>query len=58
MQTNAREVEAPAAVPDRSDTGLVDLRFRMLLGPAAWSALPAAVRQRFSKRLTDGGAVT
>ena len=37
---------------------LRDLRFRALLGQAAWSRLPAAVRERFSKRLIAGTAVT
>ena len=37
---------------------LRDLRFRVLLGQAAWSRLPAAVRERFSKRLTAGTTVT
>jgi hypothetical protein len=34
-----------------------DLRFPALLGQAAWFRLPAAVRERFSKRLTAGTAV-
>jgi hypothetical protein len=38
------------------DTSLVDLRFRGLIGAEAWSALPAAVRARFSKRLAGGDA--
>jgi len=37
---------------------LHDIRFRTLLGSEAWAALPAAVRERFSKRLSAGAAVT
>jgi hypothetical protein len=37
---------------------LHDLRFSALVGPAAWSRLPAAVRARFSKRLAPDAAVT
>jgi len=37
---------------------LHDLRFRALLGAAAWSRLPPAVCERFSKRLQPGAAVT
>ena len=35
-----------------SEARLHDLRFRALLGSAAWERLPAEVQQRFSKRLT------
>jgi hypothetical protein len=42
--------------PDRADT-LGDLRFRALVADAAWTQLPAAVRQRFSKRLAAGHTV-
>ncbi len=38
--------------------GAIDLRFRALLGAAAWGELPRAVQDRFSKRLNDGVAVT
>lgn len=50
------DAAAPADVA-RTDS-LCDLRFRALLGSAAWSRLPATVRARFSKRLQPGLAVT
>ncbi len=37
---------------------LLDQRFRSLLGVAAWSGLPTAVRRRFSTRTEAGGAIT
>lgn len=40
------EQEAPR------DAALLDLRFRRLIGRAAWDELPAAVQKRFSKRLS------
>ena len=36
---------------------LGDLRFRALLAPEEWAALPAPVRARFSKRLKGGDSV-
>ena len=38
----------------RSDPKLGDLRFRALMRDDAWSALPLAIRRRFSKRLPAG----
>ena len=48
-------------VPPEAETvgaSVCDLRFRALLGSAAWMRLPATVRARFSKRLQPGLAVT
>lgn len=43
--------DVPAA---HADAGLVDLRFRALVGEAGWARLPTAVRRRFSRRLAPG----
>jgi hypothetical protein len=50
--------EAYGAEPVENSHLLHDLRFRALLGAAAWSGLPPAVRRRFSKRLSPGVSVT
>jgi len=51
--------EGPAcARPAQVTPTLHDLRFRALLGEAAWSQLPPSVRARFSHRLSAGTAVT
>src|SRR6266508_2464515 len=52
-----RTIIVPEEVAEEC-TGLHDLRFCALLGAAAWSRLPAAVRARFSKRLAPDVAVT
>ncbi len=51
-QTN-EPASAKAAAPV-----LGDLRFRSLLAPEAWEALPIAIRRRFSERLAGGRTVT
>ena len=47
---------APAA--PHADPCIHDLRFRALVGAAAWAGLPAAVRERFGRRLGADMAVT
>lgn len=46
-----RQAAAPAA---NEANGLIDLRFRQLLGAREWASLPDAVRLRFGKRLSMG----
>lgn len=46
------EAQAPDYLPAPTGTAVVgDLRFRTLVGEAAWAELPEAVRRRFSKCL-------
>lgn len=47
-----KPVEAVPALSACGDDALYDYRFRRLVTGAAWDALPADVRHRFSKRLT------
>jgi hypothetical protein len=61
MMTNTAAMpsaRAPMPAPGDDDIRLHDLRFRVLLGPEAWSALPPAVRSRFSRRLGAGASIT
>ena len=53
----ARQIgQRPAEQGPRESGNLADLRFRQLLGHAAWAGLPARVRERFGKRLGAGAS--
>jgi hypothetical protein len=56
MQSTVRELpDRQAAAPAANEAnGLIDLRFRQLLGAREWASLPDAVRLRFGKRLSMG----
>lgn len=50
---HGRAIEAPApGAPRADDDALYDYRFRRLIAPADWDALPETVRRRFTKRLS------
>ncbi len=50
--------DGAATLPARAfDPALVDVRFRSLVGEAAWAELPPAVRRRFSKRMVPSEMV-
>ena len=54
----ALNAQGEASEPVSDELLLRDLRFRALLGAAAWSSLPLRIRQRFSTRLSPGAAMT
>ncbi len=59
MAALQKEVRIVAGAGDASVTpgieaGVVDLRFRALVGEAGWARLPEAVQRRFSRRLAPG----
>lgn len=47
-----RSIEALVPDSQRDDDALYDYRFRRLIAPGDWAALPDGVRRRFSKRLS------
>ena len=49
-EVRPKTLDADAAAAEQ----IQDFRFRGLLSPAGWAALPPAVRHRFSKRLAGG----
>jgi hypothetical protein len=51
LETLSSSRLSPAVAEPRQAFALADLRFRTLVGEAAWAELPEAVRRRFSKRL-------
>lgn len=54
-----RSDDAAEATPDKDVADpLYDYRFRRLVAPEAWNALPEDVRSRFSKRLTGQRVAT
>jgi hypothetical protein len=54
MRATGRRPEAELLPPEPG--GLGDTRFRRLLSPVEWAALPEAIRRRFSHRSAPGDA--
>jgi hypothetical protein len=50
---DAKILPFPTIAARRPPVEIGDIRFRALLSEAEWSALPAAVRARFGKRIAD-----
>jgi hypothetical protein len=53
----AEIIPFPAPRRASSDPEIGDLRFRTLIGEAAWARLPDAVRARFGKRIRGSAAI-
>jgi hypothetical protein len=56
MRALGRKTEAELLPPLRDASELGDTRFRRLLSPVEWNALPEAIRRRFSHRSAPGEA--
>jgi hypothetical protein len=55
MRIEASVLEGPLSRPRDDDGG--DRRFRALMRTEDWESLPAAIRRRFSKRLSNGATM-
>ena len=57
MRIEASLLEAPVGRLPALDDDAGDTRFRALMRAEEWASLPAAIRRRFSKRLSNGATV-